>query len=479
METSMTAQREVAVGNERSASAPQETTSRQKESYWSKLVPRSLVQVLLIALAALVIAVHLDYLVGVSTTVPHLDDWNLLEKMFRALDIHRVQAWMFDSTNGHFLVPAALGYLISWRYLGLDLAPLRLLNFPICLAAFLSIAHVINSWVRGRFLRFYLYAGTSFIVFSLCFWEHFTLASGFAALLSVLFGGIGLYHLAKATQSSAEWVRGNLLIGFVLILCSVLSLGAGYAAAAAAVCLLGLCALKGLVASRRIPGYRPVLQYAWAFGLLILFSHPWFRLTSRLVRAVFHSILVMGSSGSIFLDRNTALAQNVAFVVGSVLLIASLWIGLHFLQGRKSPDRLFPTFAFALVLFGVLGCLAVAVGRAYLPTPEFLNSRYTLYPSVCLLGILLYFAAARLFLLPHVWCLAAGAYLLATVTEEQVGFYRPGLYRQMAAVITESDSYSDDQLRSELRWRENTKGVRKVVARMRKDQLNVFGALHK
>ena len=98
----------------------------------------------MLALVVLVISLHLKYLWDVRTAVPHQDDWNLLDKMFQSLDAHRVGAWVFDSPNGHFLVPAALAYLFSLHYLSLDLTPLRLLNFPICLAAFFLTAHVIN-----------------------------------------------------------------------------------------------------------------------------------------------------------------------------------------------------------------------------------------------------------------------------------------------------------------------------------------------
>lgn len=475
MEMRVTAQREVAVEEETPASVQPGRGSRRTESYWSRLLPRSMMQSLFLVATVAVIVVQLEYLVGVRTMVPHLDDWNLLAKMFWASDAHQITAWVFDSTNGHLLVPAALGYLLSWRYLALDLAPLKLLNFPICLIGFLLIGHVINSTIRSRFLRFYLYAGASFIIFSLCFWEHFAIATGFAALLSVVFGGIGLYHFAKATLSPMERGPRSLLYGLIFLLASVLSFGAGYAAAAAGVLLLFLSAVKSVVVLRVKSNYQSIVRVCVGVtGLLILSSHPWFRLQSRVVQAICHSVLVMGSSGSIFLDRNTALGQNLAFCIGTLLLIGSLWLGLHFLRNHASDDRLFPTFALALVLFGVLGCFAVAVGRAYMPTPEFLNSRYTLYPSLCLLGMLLYFGFSRLFLLTHVWCLVAGAYLLATISEEQVGFYRPGLYRQMTAAILDSDSFSDEQLSTELRWRENTKGVRKVVARMRRDRLNVF-----
>lgn len=189
---------------------------------------------------------------------------------------------------------------------------------------------------------------------------------------------------------------------------------------------------------------------------------------------VFHSVLVAGSVGSSFLDKNSLLAQNVAFVGGVIVVVASLSMGVDVLTRQTLRNRLLPMFSLALVLFGMFGCAAVATARAYLPNGEFLNSRYTLYPSLCLLGILLYFACRRVFLLTHVWCFLAAAYLLSTAREQQIGFYRPKLYREMERAISNVENLSDEQLKAALYWRENSKGVRRVVARLRRDRLNVF-----
>jgi hypothetical protein len=132
------------------------------------------------------------------------------------------------------------------------------------------------------------------------------------------------------------------------------------------------------------------------------------------------------------------------------------------------------TFSVALILFGLFACITVTVVRAYLPNGEFLNSRYALYPCLCLLGILLYFGCSKVFPLTHVWCFLAVGFLLASVREHQIGFYRPQLYGAMQRAINRVDTLSDEQLRAALYWRDNTKGVRRVVARMRRDRLNVF-----
>jgi hypothetical protein len=467
-------QGEVAVQNKRFPHKPGDAASSANESYWSKLIPRNLTEIVLVALVVLVISLHLKYLLEVSTAVPHGDEWSLLDGMFRSLDEHRVGAWVFQPRNGHFLIPGTLAYLVSLRGFSLDLAPLKLLNFPICLAVFLLTAHVINVGVRSRFLRFYLHAGASFVIFNLCFWELFTMGYLFTAILSALFGGMGLYYIAKALQLSPKW-KGNLLVGIVFLIASVLSLGAGYAAVAAAVLLLALCSLKKLAYARQIRGYETVVYcLVCALGLLAIASHPFFHLRLRIIRTVFHSVLVAGSAGASFVEKSSMLAWNVAFACGAILIIASLAIGFDFLTRRSPRGPFLPVFSLALVAFGLIGCIAVAVSRSYLPNGELLSSRYALYPSICLLGILLYFAQWRVFWLTHVWCFAAAGYLLATVKEQQVGFFRPALYQRVEVAIRNIDNFSDPQLRATLLWRENTQGVRRVTARMRRDQLNVF-----
>jgi hypothetical protein len=327
-----------------------------RESYWQRLIPRRPTEILLVAVIVLVISVHLKYLLDARTELPLQDDWTYLNNMFRSIDTHRVGAWVFDSTNGHFVVPAALAYLFSSSYLSLDLSPLRLLNFPLCLVVFFLAAHVINREVRSRFLRFYLYAGTCFIVFNLCFWEHFALGSGFSAILSVLFGAVGLYYISKGTQPGANW-KSTLLIAVVFLFASVLSLGAGYAATAAVLALLALVGLKKLAASRPMPRYRTVIYgLACLFGLVAIVAHPLFHLTGRVIKAVYHSVLLAGSTGSSFIDKNSLTAQNVAFACGIIVIVASLWIGFEFLTSPRSRDRLLPIFSLALVLFGLGGC---------------------------------------------------------------------------------------------------------------------------
>jgi hypothetical protein len=296
----------------------------------------------------------------------------------------------------------------------------------------------------------------------------------FTAMLSALFGGIGLYYTAKATQAFPRW-KSHLLLGVSFLTASVLSLGAGYAATVAALLLLAFSGLQKLAASRPIPAYKTaVCSAALAVGVLVIISHPFFHLKSQIIQTVYRMALVTGSVGSSFLDQNGVLAQNAAFVCGVVLVGTSLWTGFDFLTRQTPHSRLLPVFSLALVLFGLLGCAAVAVSRLNLSGGAFLSSRYTLYSSICLLGILLYFARRRVFWLTHIWCFTAIVYLLATVREQQIAFYRPAVYQKIEAAIRNIDTLSDEQLRTTLYWRENTKGVRRVVVRMRRDHLNVF-----
>jgi hypothetical protein len=447
----------------------------EKSRNWAKLLPRTPAEIVLVALVAFVICTQLAYLLRVSTAIPHQDDWNFLDKMFRAVERHQVAAWIFDSPNGHFVVPGALAYFVSWRYFSLDLSIVRLLNFPICLTAFFLIARLIKAHFKRRFLRLYLFAGASFLIFNLSFWEHFAQAGGFSAMLSVLFGGVGVYYIAKALRLSSPWKSYPFLIGLLWLFASVLSLGGGYAAVAAAVLLALSSILRKSEVSKRVPRYNiTVVGLICALGVLAVVSHPAFNLNSRLVSAAYHSVLVAGSVGSAFLDKNTVLAQNVAFACGMLLLFIALFIAFQLLKKQPSQQRLLPEFSMGLVLFGFFGCLAVAIARAYLPDSEFLSARYTPYPSIILLGSLLYFACSRLFFLTHIWCLAASVYVLATAKESQMGFFRAKLYNKITVAVQAADTLSDEDLRASLYWRENTKGVRKVIMRMRSERSNVF-----
>ena len=437
-----------------------------------KWVPRSLTEICLVAFVVLVISLHIKYLWSVRTGVPHQDEWSLLADMFQAADGRQVGVWMLQPRNGHFLVPGTLAYLMSWRLFSLDLTALRLFNFPICLAAFCLTAHVINVGVQSRFLRFYLYLGACFIIFNLCLWEHFAQAYGFTAILSALLGGIGLYYAAKVTQLSSKW-KSQLLAGLIFLIASVLSFGAGYAAVAAAVSLGALCYFKTL--KGWTPKYAIAARYAgYAVVLLVILSHPFFQLKSRITQTVLHSVLVAGSIASTIVDQKSLLAQDIAFVFGSILVVTSLFVSRDFLNRRSAAVQVLPIFSFGLVLFGISACAAVAVARWYFPEAAFLYPRYTLYPSICLLGALLYFARGHTFWRTNVWCLAAAGYLIATIKEFHVAPFRPVVYRKISAAMRNIDNLSDEDVRGALYWRENTKGVRRVVARMRRDRLNVF-----
>jgi|CZKQ01.1.fsa_nt_gi hypothetical protein len=436
-------------------------------------MPRNKTQALFAVLALFVIVAHLFYLWGVRTVVPHQDEWMLLSDMFKAIDAHRVTAWLFGSHNGHFVLPARLAYLLALNCFSLNLEPLRLLNFPICLGTFLLTAHVINLHIRQRFLRFYLYLGTCFVVFNLCVWEYFSQGGGFTAMLSALFGGIGLYYIASSTQP--ELNRGkNVALGIAWILASILSFGFGYPAVGAALGLLMIVTFK-----LYIPAHlKRALPYVagsmlGALGLVAIASHPVFNLGPRIFANVFHFLLVAGSIGAFPFDAGE-MALNAGYFFGLILFGLIMWTTYDFVLHQPARPRLLPVFSVGLVLFGLFGCGAVAAGRWMLPVGEFLSPRYTVCPSICLLGSLLYLAQARIFLLANVWCLVAIGYLLSSVKEQQVGRYRPAVYQAIENAMRNVDALSDEQLRSTMYFRENTEAIRRVAKRFRKDRLNIF-----
>ena len=453
-----------------------DTAVTPNNSKWRQLIPHSLGEVLLLALVVLVISIHINYVWRVRAMVPHQDDWTLLDEMFQSIDAHGIGGWLFQQRNGHFVVPACFGYLVSLHCLSLDLTPLRFLNFPIFFLAFLLTAQVINIGVASRLRRFFLYLGACFVIFNLCHWGHFTVAAGFTTILSALFGALGLYFLARATQLSSRR-KTNIFTGLGFLIASVLSFGTGYAATAAAVSLFALLGLKKLVLSRTVPGLK-IATYCLvvALGIFTIAIYQSSEL-KQLIATAFRAVVVAGSVWSSFFDdKNSVMVQNIAVAGGLSLVVASLYIGRNFATRQTPCGQPLPIFSLALILFGLSGCLAVAFGRSQLPLGELLATRYTLYPSIWLLGTLLYFAGSRALLLGSMWCLAAAGYIAGTAPELGTAPYRPAAFKAIEVAIENIDLVSDEDLQTTLYWRENTAGVRRVVERMRKDRLNVFRA---
>jgi hypothetical protein len=168
------------------------------------------------------------------------------------------------------------------------------------------------------------------------------------------------------------------------------------------------------------------------------------------------------------------MAQNAGLLFGTVVLLLSMWIGFDFIARKSGRWTLLQTFSAALVIFGLLACLAIAAGRSRLPDQEFLSSRYTLESCICLLGVLLYSASCRILLLSHVWCLAAAGYVFATTKEQQVAIYRPGVYQRIEAAMRDIARLSDDEIRVVFYYGEDCPAVRAVTARLRKERLNIF-----
>ena len=436
-------------------------------------MPRTKCEILLALVALLVIGIHLQYLLAVRTGVPHQDEWSGLYGMFHSLDTGGIGAWMVSHHNGHLSVPSKLAYYVAFNFWSLDLTPLRMLNFPICLGAFLLTARAINLRVRRRSDRYYLYLGAAFIIFNLCLWEHFSQASAFCVILAAVLGGVGLYFVCRGCEADSGRLS-SMAYGITLVAASALSFGLGYLAIAAGIAVPVLQQVGAWTRSAQPPRLR-VLGHALlaVFALIGLMSHPAFQFSGRAFRTIHHFLLVLGSIMPSALEASPV-AQNLAFIIGLMIALISLWILVDFLTTRPRRAAPLSLFSLSLVLFGVLACAAVAVARPQLPDQEFLSSRYTLQPSIALLGILLYLAGGRFFLMAHVWCLAATGYSVATLKERAVAPHRPAVYQNIENAIRNADSLSDEQLQGVLYWRENTPYVRSVAARLKKDRLNFF-----
>lgn len=415
----------------------------------------------------LVIALHCRYLVITSFGIPQQDDWRALAEMFAHIDLQNKVGFVVARGNGHFAIPAKLAYLISWRYFHLDLTPLQLLNIPICLGAFFLLCLVISKVTAQWLMRSYLALGAAFIVFNLNFWEHFVVAGDFTALLSSLLGGIALYFISKFSATSKTRWR-DLTLGSLFCLISILSFGIGYAALCASLSFLGIMEVRRWGALPR--GTKPWLLIA--LGGVLLISNPAIAPPFAFSQDVFHTALVAGSlwAGSF---QAPFLAQEVAFICGGILLLGAGWIVIHFTCDERRG--FLPAFGLGMVLYGAFACLSVSIARAALPNQEFLSPRYTLEPSLALLGALLYFASRDRILLSHVWCFIFFAYLSGTVLENGTAPYRKRVIQAEAETIRHVTDLSDDQIDKTFFWPDAI-GIRKVTARLQSEQLNVFNS---
>lgn len=433
---------------------------------------RKIVPLALWTLTFAVIVLQLTYLLIVRTGVPHQDDWRVLDAMFRAADAGQMTQWLFTPHNGHFLLPANLAYLFSWKLGALDLSWFRLLNFAICLGAWGLVASVVRRAVNPGLFRAYLYLGTALLIFDLNFWEHFSLAIGFSPMFAAVIGACALYQISSAIELPADRLRRSFL-GIVLLACSVLSSGIGYAA-----CFAAGATVIAVFAKARRRSRLPLLPWlAVAIGcavmLCIALSHPYWRLDSIFLRFVLHFVLVAGSIWACAFD-SPSMTLNAAFISGTLILFLAMWASFDFSARTVRERQLLLIFAVSLIAFGLGACAAVSVARPRLPSGEFLSSRYTLEASICVLGLLLYATRSPTFLFSNVWCLIVTGYIFAAVREWQTAPYRPAIYKQIEAVMADIDHLSDEQIRKTLYFGEDTSGVRRVVGRMRREHLNYF-----
>ena len=429
--------------------------------------------VVLACLTLLVVTVHFSYLRTVSTSVPHQDEWMLLDDMFQSLDANNTAGWLFHSRNGHFGLTGKLSYLVSFHFFSLDLAPLRFLNFPVCLLGLVLTARVVMQHVRQPAIRWCVISGAALLLFNLCMWEHFSQGSAFATILAAIIGGVGLYYLVQALYSERSRIK-HVSLALVWIVLAILSFGIGYAALAASFALVSLWLSNRLIGPQRVAWLRPAV---WCVALFIaalaLFSHPLVGLGFPLRGYLYHFLLVAGAIWASAFE-NPELAQKAAYICGLAVFSVSLYALAEFVTSDRSRAERFRAFGIAMILFGLGACAAVAAARPGLPDQEFLSSRYTLQTSVAALGLLLYFATNHRVSLGQLWSFVAIGYLFATVEEWQTGPYRPAVYQSIEATVRRAETVPDAELATSLYWSEDVAPIRRVATRLERDRLNVF-----
>ncbi|CAA9242752.1 MAG: hypothetical protein AVDCRST_MAG42-2110 [uncultured Chthoniobacterales bacterium] len=429
--------------------------------------------VVLAGLTLLVIGLQFSYLRTVSTSIPHQDEWMLLDAMFQSFDSNNVVGWLFHSRNGHFGLTGKLSYLLSLQFFSLDLAPLRFLNFPVCLLGLVLSARVVMQHVSQPAIRWCVISGAALLLFNLCMWEHFSQGSAFATILAAVIGGAGLYYVVRALYAERARIK-NLTVAFVWIIFAILSFGIGYAALAAAFALVTLWLSKRLIGTQPVGWSRPaILGAAAVAATLALLSHPLLNLGLPLRGYLYHFLLVAGAIWASPFE-NPPLAQKIAYICGLAVFSVSLYALADFVTSDRRRAEGFRAFGIAIILFGLGACAAVAAARPGLPEQEFLSSRYTLQTSIAALGLLFYFATKSRVLLGQLWSFVAIGYLFATVEEWQTGPFRPAVYESIEATVRRIETVPDAELASSLYWNEDLAPIRRVATRLERDRLNVF-----
>lgn len=434
-------------------------------------MPRNLSQITFWILSIVIAIFQLYYLISLRAVLPYADDWEALDGLFNARERGQLAQWAFTPKGGHFAVPGRLAYWVSFKLFSLNLAPIRLIHFPLGLVAVALTCYVIQSEISRSFPRAYLGLGASFLIFSLGRWEHFAVAGDVSVTLSVLSGATGMYYIIQATDgTSVDYKR--LLFGLGFLLAAILSFGVGYLVVTATIAVIVLEAAR-----RRLNWHRSLYQNLTvcvisAFLVLAALAYPAFPFYGTLLRLVGRSILVMGSIGAPQFDYKLA-RLDAAYCFGIIIFLCAIWSILDFLKRRQHSSKLLP-FSIGLVLLGMCGCAAVTLARVDLPDEQFLASRYTLYPSISLLGLLLYCGIGRMYMLAHIWCLAAACYLFATIKEARTAPFRVKAHQSMEVAIRNADNLTDDQLGKVLFARKDMAQVRRVIAILKAERLTIF-----
>jgi len=408
--------------------------------------------------------IHFAYARIVCQLMPHQDDWMLLAGLLdpRAGDS---APWLFVRHNGHLLVPARLVFWLAAAFGHLDLTWVRWL----CAATAALSALLWVRWLRRHLVHDpavpLLVAGGAVVIFSLSYWEYYSIAIGFSAYLAALLGVSGLAWMIQAEGSHRPWPAAA--IGIACLAGAALTFGSGYGAVAAAGVWFAMETLRrrGL----RLARPAPVIAGAAVFALgaaATWLPPPGLDLPHRLC------LCTGGFAAQALPDSPPAKQALFAGSVGALLAGLAVWRLLTGLAGRAADpaDR----WGDALLWCGLLTCGAVAWTRRVLPAEEMLSARYAIHFAPALLGLLLSLRHQVRLRVGLVAALA-GVTLLAGRQELRVAPYRRAGFAHLAALLPHLSTLTDAEVQKEYYW-SGAAEIRRVATAMERDKLGVFAS---
>ncbi len=424
-----------------------------------------------IAGVALLGVLQFRYATIVCQPPPHQDDWTILASLFDAMHNGRLLTWLILPYNGHFIVAATLAFWADLRFLGLDLSWVRWL----C-----PLISWISAWLWFRWLKRHTESGESIavalfggglVIFSLSYWEYFSLAMGFSAYLSALLAGVGFVWLAEIFAGSQTRPRDYIRAGACL-LGSMLTFGSGFGAVAAAFCWCILLSLGWRPGGRiRVPASLTWLIPA-ALALILLFSQPdLLPFNWPLRELVYRFCLGTGAAAAALVSNaSVSLRESVAFGAGLILICLSTH-QLLLLPGRDSGDRS-QLFGTGLIMCGLSTCLLLAYSRMFIPAEEMLSSRYSMHFALGLLGLIV--CLRRQFIASPVFVSALALFVLIGGRHEwRTAPFRREAYNRISKEVLSLPSVSDEEIQKDFYWSSPT-DIRTVTHEMELARLGIF-----